>query len=112
MWADDRATQPLNTSHMVAHLISTSLDHLHAAVTLVVDAEVLHAHAPFTLGRAAIESAATALWLVHPPSRAERITRTLRLYVQDIDDTHSAVETPLACRHHARSKPAATACEN
>jgi hypothetical protein len=68
-----------------------ALDHLHALGTSVMSpTPVLHNSAPYTLMRGAIENAATALWIVHPASRQERITRTLRWFANDARDGETA----------------------
>lgn len=69
--------------HQVAHTawyaLGHAIDQLHAFKTLVDDARVLHAYALYSLLRAAIENAATAVWLLAPASRKERLQRCLRL---------------------------------
>jgi hypothetical protein len=64
----------------------SAVDHLDALRALVADAHVVHARAAFTLMRAAIENAATAVWLLGPSSRDERILRRLRLAWADSRD--------------------------
>lgn len=83
---DDRKSQPYQVSHGVEQMVGIAVDHLHALRVLLLDAGVLHTSAPFTLARSAIEAGATALWILQPPSRAERITRRLRHVAQDARD--------------------------
>ena len=67
---DDRRSDPWRPSHAASAALSASLDHLHAlSHSLTMEGAVLHARAPFTLARGAIENAATALWIVHAPKR-------------------------------------------
>lgn len=76
---DDRATAPYQLSHVAEHAIGVAVGHLHCLRAAVQEAESLHAWAPYTLLRAAIESAAAALYLLGPASRDERVTCRLRL---------------------------------
>lgn len=88
---DDKRTHPWSTSHAAAAALLAALDHLHALGTSVMSpTPVLHNSAPYTLVRGALENAATALWIVHPSSRPERITRTLRWYANDARDGDTA----------------------
>jgi hypothetical protein len=89
---DDRATNPLQVSHAAIHGIVTAQDHLHALRMLIKKAESLHAFAPFTLDRAAIEGGAVAVWLLAPQSRDERIRRRLVLATQNAFDAHGALK--------------------
>src|SRR5688500_1141081 len=78
--AGDGAKSP---EHQVGHAawsgISLAVDHLHAIKVQVIDAQVLHPYSPYTLMRAAIENAATAVWLLEPNDRNERLQRRLKL---------------------------------
>jgi hypothetical protein len=53
---------------------------------------VLHQAAHYVLARGAIENFATALWLLGPRRRSDRIERLIRWHVQDIHDCHSALD--------------------
>src|SRR5205823_924828 len=72
----------------ITHAITVAVDHLHAmrmTLTGVAPDHIsLHAHAPFTLLRAALENTCTALWIAGAPSRAERILRRLRLEAKSL----------------------------
>jgi hypothetical protein len=67
---------------------TTAVDHLHAMRMSLTGAGPdridLHAHAPFTLLRAALENTCTALWIAGAPSRGERILRRLRLHAKSL----------------------------
>lgn len=64
----------------------STVDHLDALRTPIQDAHVVHARAPFTLLRAALENSATAVWLLAPSNRNERVIRRLRLQWADYLD--------------------------
>lgn len=89
---DDRATSPYNTSHAFRQSLNASIDHLHAAKTLVHDVGMLHLGAPSTLARSALENAATGWWLLEPSKRDERVLRTLRWYSRNFRDQHTALD--------------------
>jgi hypothetical protein len=88
--ADDEATHPYLISQSVHGALVSSVDHLDALRTLIQDAHVVHARAPFTLLRAALENSATAVWLLAPGSRDERVLRRLRLQWADFLDRETA----------------------
>jgi hypothetical protein len=83
---DDLRAHPYEPTHAIQGRLSSSLENQHAVYALIVDAQVLHPNVPFTLYRAAIESAATALWMVGPKDRRTRIERCLRWHWQDLAD--------------------------
>jgi hypothetical protein len=72
-----------SSKHQVSHAawngITHAVDQLHALKTLIVDARVVHTYVPFSLLRSAIENAATAVWLLSPRKRDERVQRCLKL---------------------------------
>jgi len=87
---DDDLTHPYQLSHAVAGAMVSAIDHLDALRALVQDAHVVHARAPFTLLRAALENSATAVWLLAPANRNERVLRRLRLQWGDSRDGERA----------------------
>ncbi|MFC0439622.1 hypothetical protein [Kutzneria buriramensis] len=89
---DDQDTDPFQISHAVLGVLNSAVDHLHALRKLIIDANVVHARAPFTLLRAALENASIAVWLLAPSSRDERILRRLRLQWADVCDGMNAAE--------------------
>jgi hypothetical protein len=89
---DDRATHPYLVSQAVSAQLTSAADHWDALRTLIQDAQVVHARAPFTLLRAAIENSATAVWLLAPASRDERVMRRLRLEWKNFLDQENAEE--------------------
>jgi hypothetical protein len=78
-------------------LLPVAAAHFHTLRSLVIDAEVSHSFAPFgsfvpfSVVRTALESAATALSLLGPGDRTERIVRGLRLELTDREDFDRAV---------------------
>jgi hypothetical protein len=94
---DDCATNPHKTSHAAALAIRAAVEHLDALRRLVQGAPVLHPTAPFTLARAAIETASAAVGMLAPRERHERVWRTLRYAVRDVldqDKAMSGISTP------------------
>lgn len=97
---DDRATAPFQTSHAVQSLLGAGIDNLSAIRHLIFgrpDSKpptevVLHQAAHYVLARGAIENLATALWLIGPNRRVDRVERTLRWQVQNVNDQHSATD--------------------
>lgn len=88
--ADDRASNPYQVSHGVTAALVAATEHIDAVRALLLDAQLLHPSAPFTLIRAAIENAATAVWLLVGPSRPERVVRRLRQVLRDAMDGNAA----------------------
>jgi hypothetical protein len=76
---DARWSPDLQVAHAAWSAVTQAIDHLHAVKTLVADARVVHTYAPFTLLRSATENAATAVWLLEPRPRTERVRRRLKL---------------------------------
>jgi hypothetical protein len=87
---DDARTTRHEVSQAVHHALNIAVDHLHCLRMALTgqggNTISLHAHAPFTLIRAALENAAVAVWLAAPAKRQERITRRLRLEMRNIDE--------------------------
>jgi hypothetical protein len=90
---DDRPSNPHQVSHAAIHGIAGALDHLHSLRMLIQKAESLHAFAPFTLNRAAIEGGAVAVWVLAPKTRDERIRRRLILATQNAFDADAVLKT-------------------
>lgn len=88
LWTDNQRSHPYDVSQGITHAMTVAADHLHAmrmALTGVAPDHIsLHAHAPFTLLRAALENTCTALWLTGAPNRDERILRRLRLEAKSL----------------------------
>lgn len=88
---DDRATHPFELSQALRHLINASVDQLNGIKVLMFDMGTEHLAVGSTLARAALENTATALWMLGPKSRDERIKRTLRWRVRDYQDEDHTV---------------------
>src|SRR5664280_729150 len=84
-WSPD-----LQVAHAAWSAVTQAVDHLHALKSLVADARVVHTHAPFTLLRSATENAATAVWLLEPGSRTERVRRRLKLAYHEAKESGNA----------------------
>ena len=95
---DDAKTHPYRLSHQVNRSMGVTVDHLHSmrmALTGTGDNVLrLHTYAPLSLARAALENAATAVWLSSPAQRPERILRRLRLEMASIKATASFFDQP------------------
>jgi hypothetical protein len=89
---DDRASSPYQVSHCIRMCMAAGIDHLHAVKQLIVDDGTLHLAAPFSLSRGALETFATAFWILHPSSRNERVARTLRWHAKNFQDGHKATD--------------------
>ncbi|WP_347221379.1 hypothetical protein [Mycolicibacterium poriferae] len=90
---DDRASDPYQVSHAVQMCIVAGVDHLHAMKSLLIDLNVLHSAAPFTLVRGALEIFSSAFWILHPAKRNARVERVLRLHAKNFHDQHPALES-------------------
>jgi hypothetical protein len=89
---DDKATAPYQLSHAVRSALSVAVDHMHATSNLLVHAKALHPMAPFTLARAAIEAGSSAIWMLGPAVRRDRVLRRLQLAVVDARDGDQATQ--------------------
>jgi hypothetical protein len=87
---DDQAAHPYLVSQAVGAQLVSAADHWDALRMLLQDFHVVHARAPFTLLRAAIENTATAVWLLAPASRDVRLLRRLRLEWKNFVDQENA----------------------
>lgn len=76
---DDRKLPELKVSDACWAAFGHATDHLHALRLLLGNLGAAHPFASYTLLRSALESASTTLWLLHPASRKDRLTRRLQL---------------------------------
>jgi hypothetical protein len=76
---DARKSRSLQVGHAAWNGIVHGVDHLHALRALLAQAQILNLGAPYTLIRSAMENAATAVWLLEPSQRPERLRRRLKL---------------------------------
>lgn len=79
---DDAATKPTELSHLVTYCQNVAIDNLRSLRLLLHPSKEAGIFLPqfgaFPLIRAAIESAAQSVWLLHPDESDERIARALR----------------------------------
>jgi len=89
MSADDQALDWMQLSHAAWNSLSNAVDNLHTFRSVAVSGSGTEfnvttrpygAYAPL---RATVENAATAVYILGPSNRNERLTRRLRLYIQD-----------------------------
>ena len=106
LYDDDAATTPLHLSHAAWTAVTIATDHLIAYRALIVKAQQTQPWAHHTLLRAAIENAATAVWLVAPAQRSDRVERRLRLATTDIAESAAAQKL-----HHLRAPSGRTAVQ-
>lgn len=89
---DDKASHPYQVSHAVRACLMAGVDHLHATKALMIDLQVLHVAAPFSLVRGSLENLSAAFWILHPTLRNERVERTLRWHAKNFREQHIALE--------------------
>lgn len=89
---DDRVTGMYAMSHAVVSSLCSAVDDFHAVGALLVNARMIHTSALFTLLRAALENAATAVYLLAPKDRPTRVERRLKLQWADYLDAEKARE--------------------
>lgn len=89
---DDTHSAPYCVSHAVRSCLVSGVDHLHAAKCLVLDLQVLHASAIYSLIRGSLENLAAAYWMLHPTRRNDRIERTLRWHAKNFKDQATALQ--------------------
>jgi hypothetical protein len=87
---DDEMLGGYNLSTAVVQGLAASIDHLDALTTLVVEHNVLHINAAYSLARGVLENAASAFWIVHPAERPERLHRALRWWAKNANDGEAA----------------------
>lgn len=80
---DARKSPSLQVAHAAWTAVVHSVDHLYALQALLGQAQIITLNAPYTLLRAALENAATAVWLLEPSQRPERLRRRLKLGYHD-----------------------------
>ena len=86
---DDALMGHLQTSHLVAHCLSVSLDALRTSRFVLQDPKVdgglrIPMIGHYAILRTAVEAAALAVWLMRPDDRTARLTRSLQARWDDI----------------------------
>lgn len=93
LYVERRHTAYTPTDTAVAELRARATDNLDQLFESMVDEEngllLARPYAQYSMIRAAIESAATALWLVQSESKATRVLRCLQLCFRDVNDRYS-----------------------
>lgn len=117
MSADDQALDWMQLSHAAWSSLSNAVDNLHTFRSVAISGSGTEfnvttrpygAYAPL---RATVENAATALYLLGPANRNERLTRRLRLYIQDgryVDGINDALGNKRPCAVDERLAKMAT----
>jgi hypothetical protein len=90
----------------VVQALISAVDHFETLRLVVQEQHVLPARGGFTLLRAALENAATAVWLLAPVNRDERVFRLLRLEWADAWDEAQAMELMGATHERDKRKAA------
>ncbi|PPG65126.1 hypothetical protein C5C31_14730 [Rathayibacter rathayi] len=91
--AGDRSATPYRSvPDQVRASLGVALDHLHAFTIIVADGGAVLPFAMFTLVRSAYEATGTALWLLHPTSRDDRVLRSLKLVRDNHRQVHNLME--------------------
>ena len=92
--ADDAKSHPYEVSHCARMCLNAGVDHMHAAKSLMFDANkpLLHASADWSLIRGALENLAAAFWILHPAQRTYRIEHALRWMVKNFKDQGNATD--------------------
>jgi hypothetical protein len=87
---DDAILAPHRLSDAARSSLNIAVDNVHALRNLVAETHLVHPWAPFTLLRASLENAATAVWLLSPRDQHQRLLRRLRLKWADTVDMLNA----------------------
>lgn len=88
--ADDSILAPHRLSDAARSALNIAVDNVHALRNLVAETHLVHPWAPFTLLRASLENAATAVWLLSSRDQSQRLLRRLRLRWADTSDMLNA----------------------
>jgi hypothetical protein len=70
---DDADSHPYEVSHCARWCLNAGVDHLHALKLLVIDDNLIHAAASYSLARGALENFAAGFWVLHSDEPAVRI---------------------------------------
>lgn len=98
IFEDDQATYPFPLSNNVRYLLLVAVDNLSGLRSMILEASEngvptlnLHVFAPYTLLRNAIECAGTALWILEPDERHERVLRVAQFELEDAKKNKTAL---------------------
>lgn len=94
---DDARTHPYRVSHGASRAITAAVDHFAGLRAMIMGPSdqastivYLRPYAPMTLLRAAIENAATSVWLLAPTDGDERTMRALQLGAGEVKNREAA----------------------
>ena len=87
---DDNASSPYHVSHCARWCLNAGVDHLHALKSVVIDSNLIHSAAPYSLVRGALENFGAGFWLLHPDERHVRIERAMRWWAKNFKDQDNA----------------------
>lgn len=87
---DDASTSPYQVSHCARWCLNAGVDHLHALKSLVIDGGLIHASAPYSLVRGALENFGAGVWILHSQQRTVRIKRGLHWWAKNFKDQDKA----------------------
>lgn len=89
---DDTKSSPYCVSHAARMCLASGVDHMHAAKSLVLDLQLLHTSAVYSLVRGSLENLAAAFWILHPTPRNDRIEHTLRWHARNFNEQLIAMD--------------------
>jgi hypothetical protein len=90
---DDAVSTPYHVSHSARWCLNSGVEHLHALKALVIDAELIHSAASYSLVRGALENFAAGFWILHPSERRVRVEHGLRWWMKNFRDQDKATST-------------------
>lgn len=98
LFNNDETTRPFPTSFEARYLLLVAADNLIGLRNMLIESGEggaltmnLFPFAPYTLLRNAIECAGTALWLIEPTERHQRVLRTAQFALEDAKKNRAAL---------------------
>jgi hypothetical protein len=100
LFEDDQVTHPFPLSNDVRYLLLVAADNLIGLRNMLIEnmgndgsTLTIYPFAPYTLLRNAIECAGTALWLMQPHERHQRVLRIAQFELEDAKKNKAALES-------------------
>lgn len=100
LFEDDLVTHPFPFSNGVRYLLLVAVDNLVGLRNMLIESIengvptlTLYPFSPYTLLRNAIECAGTAIWLMQPRERHQRILRLAQFELEDAKKNRAALES-------------------
>lgn len=100
LFEDDQVTHPFPFSNGVRYLLVVAVDNLVGLRNMLIESIkdgvptlTIYPFSPYTLLRNAIECAGTAIWLMQPHERHQRILRIAQFELEDAKKNKAALET-------------------